>query len=86
MTKFNFMLDVAAILLLKLDIKKLCYNLFIKNEMLDLILLSVATPEFEFKSFLFQSIFGVKCLLIGPFVRLSIMMHFACLFKRCFSL
>ena len=65
MTKFNFMRDVAAIALLKLEIKKLCYNLFVKNETLDLILLSLATPEFESKSFLFQSIFGVKCILNG---------------------
>ena len=37
---------------------------FIKYSVFDSIILSVAFPAFEFKSFPFQSIFGVKCLLI----------------------
>ena len=64
MTKFNFMCDVVAMELVKLDIKKQRNSLFIKYQALDLILVGVAFLAFESKHFLFQSIFGVKCFLI----------------------
>ena len=56
MTKFSFMCDEAAMEVVKLDIQKQRYSLFIKCYILNLILLGVAFPAFESKNFLFQSL------------------------------
>ena len=56
MTKFSFMCDEAVMEVVKLDIQKQRYSLFIKCYILNLILLGVAFPAFESKNFLFQSL------------------------------
>ena len=46
MTKFSFMCDMAAMKLVKMDIKNQCYSRFIKYEAYDLILLGVTFQAF----------------------------------------
>ena len=53
MTKFNFICDVDAMVLVKLDNKKQRYSLFLLNtKALDSVLVGGTFPAFESKSFL----------------------------------
>ena len=82
MMKFHLMWDVAVTIMVKSDVNKQHWSLFIKYYVLDYLLLGVAFAALEFKNLLIQSIFGAICHSIWWYLCLSIMMKFSCLLKR----